>query len=293
MNWKIERLERLEELRLKGALTQEEFEIEKAKVLSNAQTFDVKAVDTLQAAAEPDPTSLDVLSALSHYLSTVGTKRFLRLLAKLLVASVVILILIKFGLYIAIAVGVAAIGSHVYSNSTEDTRLMRFAQYGYVVAAVAMIINLSGGRLISNENHWLMPSGTDKFSADSDGESFADSDFSSGTNSEISCRSAMQVAAVATCGIRLLQWQAGNDLSGDSQSQLASRKGGYERSLYDARSLPNCSGPVTDGEAAAQRAFGDVDFQLVMENIESATSMCASLAQESMESSCAARPECE
>ena len=193
MNWKIERLERLAELRKKGALSQDEFESEKAKVLGGSGTFAATAIDVAHAAVVDGPaaahtpkTAADAepASVVQDYeaeeLHTTFTEKYrvpLKWLGFAFIGMGLIFILAKFGLYIAIVIGMIAIGSHVYSNSTEDERLLRFARYGYVVAAVAFLVNLGGGRLISNENHWLMPSGTDKRSADSDGESFADSYF--------------------------------------------------------------------------------------------------------------------
>lgn len=106
----------------------------------------------------------------------------------------------------------------------------------------------------------------------------------------MSCKQAMAIAAVATCSIRMHEMQAATGASaGDVQTILI----GARKSLQDAHSAPGCSGSAMDGERAALSASGMVDYELLVGDIETAKRTCVLHAQEHMESSYAVRPECQ
>lgn len=278
MEDRIKRLEQLARLLEKGAITREEFDAEKRVVLS----INVASDRTDAASGYEEPTE-------AH--SSNGSKAAFRFVLIGAALAATILALASYGFFIAVVIGLLGLGLQAYANATDDLGLKRFAQIGYGAAALALAINLGSDMLLGGRDEQDLSIETDDGDLATIGDGFADAgSFSS--SSEMSCRTAMGVAAVATCGIRLNEWLASNSLGAIDRDQLRNRTEGYHRSLDEARSVSDCSGPVGDGERSAQMAIGEVDYEDVLNDIEGATQMCVMLAREDMDELCEIRPEC-
>lgn len=149
MNWRIERLERLAELREKGALSDEEFNSEKAKIFGGAdatlpfldqstaaqdsevlgvQADSVDGTDSAEEWAEEWAESYDEQRGMN-------VRGWLKWPFILLAILGSVLILAKFGAMLAILIAVMSIFVHVYARSEQSGSAMKIALFGYVGAA--------------------------------------------------------------------------------------------------------------------------------------------------------------
>lgn len=246
MKDRVERLEQLARLFEAGALTQDEFVTEKAKVLGND-------LDALL------PSQTFCSTGQSHFATTEEYSGDIRFSDN-------------------------SSGQTYPEAEDQAPKLWRNrALFACGMAALIFVF------------HWTKQQASDvPMLASSEGASVSNEEIVSsyGAN-KMSCRQAMDIAAIATCGVRMHEWQASNVLSPSSPQQLQANVEGYQKSLQDARSVSGCSGSVSDGEAAAQRAFGDVGYDLVVSDIESAKRKCVLYAREDMITACQFRDECQ
>jgi len=102
----------------------------------------------------------------------------------------------------------------------------------------------------------------------------------------LSCKSAMGIVAVASCGIHVEQTA---DRYGryDNGADLSVRTMGWRKSLADASSTPNCLSALSEGEAASWAGQPDVERAMQTGLGKStATDLCIAAARRHMDSWC-------
>lgn len=170
MEDRIKRLEQLARLLEIGALTREEFELEKSKILEPApQTLEIHETrPEISAASEKSHTEIDSSAQSGDEISfssmTLGEtedhndpdgeleNRGWRRWAKWLAAAIaflgVVAILAKFGTAIAFVVAIAGIGLHLYARTADEPDFKPFAYVAYGSAIAIYFIGLVLSSLI-------------------------------------------------------------------------------------------------------------------------------------------------
>ncbi len=295
MGSRIDRLERLDELRRSGALTDAEYEHEKVRTLQGSivDPPQVPVESAAWVATEADDTPVSSGIRASWAASPLGRNKPLAMAIAIVSALLLGLLLRSLfvaGLWLAVCsasaywlyTGLRIEQKPQHEEGTAPWRVCFYVACGLVLLGV-VLPRITGGSSGLN----TAPAATEVASTDDPEAEQVSEAPSAGVGSRMSCRSAMEVAAVASCGIQLERLKAGNLLFGGAYKPQVE---GYQRSLRQVSPPLNslCGDAVSTGTNAAAEGTGNAWEALTSKQVDTRTAvrMCAMGAKPRMDEFC-------
>ncbi len=298
---RIERLERLDELRRIGALTDAEYEQEKAKASNGfSGRSSEPAIEPPGSVESSAHNGGELTGVRAHWAnSSIGRNKPLAL-AAVVVSTLIVGVLTHSLLVAGVWLAVCSAGAYwLYTGlrieqkpeHEEGTAAWRVFFYVGCGAILLGFVGprITGGRSGLDGSSTATESAVDKDAGTvSSGEEQQVSEApSAGAGSRMSCRSAMEIAAVASCGIQIERLKGGNLLFGSGYRPQVE---GYQRSLQQVSPPLNslCGDAVNTGTNAATEGIGDAWDALTSQQVDTRTAvrMCAMGAKPRMDEFC-------
>lgn len=298
---RIERLERLDELRGMGAITDAEYEQEKAKTLNSTAEKTNRLV--AHAGSESEGSTGEAptfVSSIRHSWvnSSLGENKSLAaavVVGTTLLVGVVLRSVMVGGVWLAVCSAGAywlytGLRLNQKSELDHDASVWRALFYvgcgAIILAFVSDKLPWQSGNTPTAVASVEEEGSNDPVEATQSSDEVSDLKTSS-ANPQMSCKSAMEIASVASCGIQLENLKAGNHLSFGLDSYRA-QTGGYQQSLNQTMLRFDCQDAVSTGRNAATAGLGDAWDALSSQQVDMRTAvrMCGLGAKPIMDQFC-------